>query len=69
MIHQVIQQQLQLVPRPVETELTILMKNVKTETQQHLMDAQQVAKLNLDGLVLTLERLQYVLLFVETELL
>ena len=69
MIHQVIQQQLQLVPRLVETHFTILMKNVKTETQEQMMDAQQVAKLNLDGLVLTLERLQFVLLFVETELL
>ena len=56
-------------PRPVETQFTILMKNVKTETQEQMMDAQQVAKLNLDGLVLTLERLQFVLLFVETELL
>ena len=69
MILQVIQQQLQLVQRPVETELMMLMKNAKTETQEQMTDAQQVAKLSLDGLVLTLERLQYVLLFVETELL
>ena len=55
--------------RPVETEVTMLMKNVKTETQQQQTDAQQLAKLKLDGLAITLERLQYVLLLVETELL
>ena len=36
--------QLQLVPRLVETEFTILMKNVRIQTQLRMTDAQQVAR-------------------------
>ena len=64
-----IQQLPQLAQQHVETELTMLMKNVRMEIQLTSMDVHQAAKLSLDGYVITQELLQIVLHLVETELL